>query len=105
MQQTIDETDRRRTIQEQFNRKHSITPTSIEKKITLVFGEMAEINDTPADMVAETLARYESMDDIDAIIRNLEKKMKEAANELAFERAAELRDQIQAMKRLIVFEL
>ncbi|MEJ2657535.1 MAG: excinuclease ABC subunit UvrB [Desulfobacterales bacterium] len=105
MQQAIDETNRRRTIQEQFNKKHSITPTSIEKKITPVFEEMAEVNETTADKVAETLSQYESVDDIDVIIRNLEKKMKEAADELAFEKAAELRDQIQAMKKLIVFEL
>ena len=63
-----------------------------------------EHHDTPADKVAETLSQYESMDDIDVIIRNLEKEMKAAANELAFEKAAELRDQIQAMKKLIVFE-
>jgi excinuclease ABC subunit B len=105
MQQAIDETNRRRKIQEQFNKKHSITPTSIEKKITRVFEDLAKLHDTPADKVAETLSQYESMDDIDLIIRNLEEKMKEAAKELAFERAAELRDQIQAMKKLIVFEL
>lgn len=105
MQYAIDETNRRRKIQEQFNKQHSITPTSIEKKITPVFEQLAGMNDTPSDKVAETLSQYESMDDIDAIIRKLEKKMKQAANELAFERAAELRDQIQAMKKLIVFEL
>ena len=105
MQQTIDETNRRRRIQEQFNKEHSITPTSIEKKITAVFEDLAEPKETPADKVAETLSKYESMDDIDIIIRNLEKEMKAAANELAFEKAAEIRDRIQAMKKLIVFEL
>jgi excinuclease ABC subunit B len=105
MQHAIDETNRRRTIQEQFNAKHSITPRSIEKKITRVFEELAELIDTPADKVAETLSQYESMDDIDVIIKTLEEKMKEAAKELAFERAAELRDRIQAMKKLIIFEL
>ena len=105
MQHAIDETNRRRKIQKQFNKIHSITPTSIEKKIAPVFEQLAETNASPADKVAETLSQYESMDDIDSIIRNLEKKMKEAAKELAFERAAELRDQIQAMKKLIVFEL
>ncbi len=105
MQHAIDETNRRRKIQEQFNKKHSITPASIEKKIAPVFEGFAGMNETPANKVAETLSQYESIDDIDTIIENLEKKMKEAANELAFERAAELRDQIQAMKKLIVFEL
>jgi len=105
MQHAIDETNRRRKIQEEFNKKHSITPASIEKKIAPVFEGFAGMNETPANKVAETLSQYESIDDIDTIIENLEKKMKEAANELAFERAAELRDQIQAMKKLIVFEL
>ncbi len=105
MQQAIDETDRRRKIQKQFNKKHSITPRSIEKKIAPVFEELTELNTRPEDKVAETLSQYQSMEDIDVIIRHLEKKMKDAANELAFERAAELRDQIQAMKKLIVFEL
>ena len=105
MQHAMDETNRRRKIQEQFNKKHSITPASIEKKIAPVFEEFAGMNETPADTVAETLSQYESMDDIDTIIGNLEKEMKEAAKELAFERAAVLRDRIQAMKKLIVFEI
>jgi len=105
MQHAMDETNRRRKIQEQYNKKHSITPASIEKKIAPVFEEFAGMNETPADTVAETLSQYESMDDIDTIIGNLEKEMKEAAKELAFERAAVLRDRIQAMKKLIVFEI
>jgi excinuclease ABC subunit B len=105
MKLTIDETNRRRMIQEQFNKEHAITPRSIEKKITAVFEGLTELHNTPADKVAETLSQYESVDDIDVVIRNLEKEMKAAANELAFEKAAELRDRIQAMKKLIVFEL
>ena len=105
MQHAMDETNRRRKIQEQYNKKHSITPASVEKKIAPVFEAFAGMNETPADKVAETLSQYESLNDIDKIIGNLEKEMKEAAKELAFERAAELRDRIQAMKKLIVFEL
>jgi excinuclease ABC subunit B len=104
MQQAIDETDRRRTIQKRYNKQHSIIPTSIVKKITAVFEKVAEFNDKRKDRVAETLAQYESVEDIDIIIRNLEKEMKQAADELEFEKAAEIRDQIQAMKEMIVFE-
>ena len=104
MQQAIDETNRRRTIQKRYNKQHSIIPTSIEKKITSVFEKVAELNDKPKDRVAETLAQYESVENLDIIIRNLEKEMKQAAEELEFEKAAEIRDQIQALKEMIVFE-
>jgi excinuclease ABC subunit B len=104
MQQAIEETNRRRNIQKLYNKHHSIIPTSIEKKITPVFEKVAEFTDKTKDRVAETLAQYESVENLDIIIKNLEKKMKQAAEELEFEKAAEIRDQIKAMKEMIVFE-
>ena len=104
MQQAIEETNRRRNIQKLYNKRHSIIPTSIEKKITPVFEKVAEFNDKTKDRVAETLAQYESVENLDIIIRNLEKEMKQAAEKLEFEKAAEIRDQIKAMKEMIVFE-
>jgi len=105
MKQAIDETNRRRNIQELYNKKHSIIPESIEKSITSVFESMYETNDKPSDSVSEAIAQYDSLDDLDDIIKNLKKEMKAAADELEFERAAELRDQIEAIKKMIVFEL
>jgi excinuclease ABC subunit B len=105
MQQAIDETNRRRTIQKRYNKQHSITPTSIEKEISPVFERLAGFNDKPRDRVAETLAKYESEENLDIIIRNLEREMKQAAEALEFERAADIRDQIRAIKEMIVFEL
>ncbi len=105
MKQAIDETDRRRKIQTAYNKKHSITPESIEKDITSIFGEMYKHKDEPKDMVSEALAQYDSLENLDDIIKNLEEQMELAAKELAFERASELRDQIQALKKMIVFEL
>ncbi|MDH3723419.1 MAG: UvrB/UvrC motif-containing protein, partial [Desulfobacteraceae bacterium] len=70
-----------------------------------VFKKLDEFKDTPKDRVAETLAQYESEENLDVIIRNLEREMKQAAKELEFEQAAEIRDQIQAIKEMIVFEL
>ncbi|MBW1970120.1 MAG: UvrB/UvrC motif-containing protein, partial [Deltaproteobacteria bacterium] len=105
MKQAIDETNRRRNIQELYNKKHSIIPESIEKSITSVFESMYETNDKPSDSVSEAIAQYDSLDDLDDIINNLKKEMKAAADELEFERAAELRDQIEAIKKMIVFEL
>jgi len=105
MKQAIDETDRRRKIQIAYNKKHSITPKSIEKDITSIFSEMYEQQDKSKDMVSEALAQYDSLENLDDIINNLEEQMELAAKELAFERASELRDQIKALKKMILFEL
>ncbi len=105
MKQAIDETDRRRKIQKSYNEKHSITPESIEKDITSIFAKMYEQKDELADRVSEAVAQYDSLENLDEIIKNLEEQMELAAKELAFERASELRDQIKALKKMIVFEL
>lgn len=105
MKQAIDETSRRRKIQESYNIEHEITPETIEKDIISVFPALYELDEVPADKVSEAVSRYDSLDDLDDIIRNLEKEMEQAAKELAFERASELRDQIKALKKMIVFEL
>jgi excinuclease ABC subunit B len=105
MKQAIDETNRRRKIQESYNIEHEITPETIEKDIISVFPALCEPDEVPADRVSEAVSRYDSLDDLDDIIRNLEKEMEQSAKELAFERASELRDQIKALKKMIVFEL
>jgi len=105
MKHAIDETNRRRKIQESYNIEHEITPKTIEKDIISVFPALYELDEVPADRVLEAVSRYDSSDDLDDIIRNLEKEMDQAAKELAFERASELRDQIKALKKMIVFEL
>jgi len=105
MKQAIDETNRRRKTQESYNIDHGITPETIEKDIISVFPALYEPDEVPADRVSEAVSRYDSLDDLDDIIRNLEKEMEQAAKELAFERASELRDQIKALKKMIVFEL
>ncbi|MFO7970135.1 MAG: UvrB/UvrC motif-containing protein, partial [Desulfobacterales bacterium] len=105
MKQAMDETDRRRKIQQSYNKKNSITPVSIQKDITSIFARMYEQKDEPVDRVSEALAPYDALENIDDIITDLEEKMKRAAKELAFEKASELRDQIKALKNMIVFEL
>jgi len=105
MKKAIDETDRRRKIQKIYNKKYGITPKSIEKDITSIFGEMYKNNDEQKDMVSEAVAQYDSLEDLDDIIKDMEAQMEQAAKELAFERASELRDQIKALKKMIVFEL
>ena len=104
MQQSMDETNRRRKIQQAYNRKHHITPTSIQKDITSIFDFGDKKDDTDKGHVAETIAEFNSLDEIDAVIKTLEKQMDEAARDLEFEKAADLRDQIRALQKLVIFE-
>ena len=90
MQKAIDETERRRKIQEDFNEKNSITPTTIRKNI----GEIIQITKKEEEEEIEEFSK----DDIEAILINMEAEMYKAAEELDFERAANLRDQIKNMK-------
>jgi len=105
MQQSIDETNRRRKIQQAYNQRHGITPETIQKDITRIFNFENEKEVTAVDHVAEALETYKSLDDIDAAVNSLEKDMHEAAKNLEFEKAADLRDQIRALQKLIVLEV
>jgi excinuclease ABC subunit B len=104
MKRCIDETNRRRKIQHAYNRKHNITPATIQKDITQVFDFGDDQPDTTPEQVAETVAAYKSLEDIDAVISSLKKEMDQAAKELEFERAAELRDEIKSLQKLVVLE-
>jgi excinuclease ABC subunit B len=104
MQQAMDETRRRREIQHAYNQKHNITPQSIRKEVTQIFNFGKETEATPMSQLREDLVHFKSLGDMDVTIGSLEKEMREAAKALEFERAAELRDQIKALKRLIIFE-
>jgi excinuclease ABC subunit B len=104
MQQCIDETNRRRKIQEAYNQRHGITPETIQKEITRIFDFGNENEDPATDHVAEAIEAYKSLDDIDAAVKSLEKEMDAAAKDLEFEKAANLRDQIRALQKLIVLE-
>jgi excinuclease ABC subunit B len=104
MQQAMEETRRRKEIQHAYNQKHGITPQTIRKEVTQIFDFGKEVEATPMNQLREDLAQYKSLDDMDATISTLESEMRQAAKALEFERAAELRDQIKALKRLIVLE-
>ncbi len=102
MRLAIDETSRRREIQKAYNTKHNITPTTIEKDIRTVFESVCEA-DYVTPQVAEPVAAYESFDNLDKMVDTLEKEMQQAAKDLEFERAVELRDQLKDLKELMVF--
>ncbi|MGE5508242.1 MAG: excinuclease ABC subunit UvrB [Chitinophagales bacterium] len=98
MREAISETERRRTIQLEYNRRHGITPESVHKAVRDI---------VQAARAAEEQERYEaahqavaamSARELAAYIKRLEKEMTEAAKQLEFERAAELRDQIRDLR-------
>ncbi len=104
LQNAIDETNRRRAIQQKYNEDHGIEPASIIKAIDSDLVKMAnldyfEIPGRPSqrklDMVAD--------EDIDKTISRLTKEMKDAAKNLDFEKAAEIRDRLRELKELRIF--
>ena len=105
MRQAMDETRRRRKIQQAYNQRHHITPQTIRKEVTQIFDFGKEAAVEPKYEVADELSEYKSLEDMDAVIKSLESDMRAAAQALEFERAAALRDQIQRLKKLIVLEV
>ena len=98
MKSAIDETDRRRGIQEEYNRLHNITPVGVTKGIQDSLYEISEADYYTVPSVKEIEEEYIPEDKLSSLLRSLEKEMKEAAKRLEFERAAELRDRIRSLK-------
>ena len=100
MRQAIDETDRRRAIQQKYNEEHNITPKTIQKAVRdlISISRAAEPKDT---MNLEK--DYESMSrrELEKVARQIEKNMHRAAAELNFEEAAQLRDQMIEVRKHI----
>jgi len=95
MDRAISETNRRRQIQDEYNKEHNITPTTINKAVR----EIIE-----ATVVAEEEAEYEESftdDEVESMIIGLEEAMLKAAEELDFEKAAELRDKVIRLKKML----
>ena len=104
MQQAIDETDRRRAIQQAYNETHGITPRTIHKTITDIFDMAYATPDEAVPVVAETEADFEAETDIETVIDALESDMQAAAKKLAFEEAARIRDRIRVLRKRLLFE-
>src|SRR5574341_2018420 len=98
MQWAIDETMRRRSTQEAYNREHNVTPTSIQKDIPRTLYEVSEADYVTVPIAAEVAAPYVPPDELPALLKTLERQMKDAAKRLDFETAAQLRDRIEALK-------
>jgi excinuclease ABC subunit B len=115
MKYTIEETERRRTLQMDFNREHGIVPKTVVSSVKNTVRELLESSgaeekggtfyqqadhDGELLAVAEEMPEFSSVKELDREISKLEKEMQAAAKELAFERAAELRDIIKKMRML-----
>jgi len=98
MRGAIEETDRRRRIQEEYNREHGITPEGIRKGIPDTLYALSETDYHTVPSVAEKPDDYLPREEIPGLIHTLEKEMRTAARKLDFEKAAELRDRIKELK-------
>ena len=100
MKMAIEETERRRTIQGEYNQAHGITPASVKKAIPALEYAVADLDYVQLELAAESVEHYGdgAEETKDQLIKRLEVKMKAAAKELAFERAAEIRNRIRALK-------
>jgi len=98
MKRAIEECNRRRIIQMEYNEKNNITPSSIQKNIGDILGSVYEADYVTVPAVAEGPAPYISPEQTDKMIKELTAKMKEAAKRLDFEEAIALRDRIKALE-------
>ncbi|MCL0089520.1 excinuclease ABC subunit UvrB [Dehalococcoidia bacterium] len=96
MRRAIDETNRRRGIQEAYNKEHGITPAGIKKAVKDITDQLRAVAEPRAQYVTATPI---SRDEIARLIKSLESQMKSAAKNLEFEKAALLRDEIMELRR------
>ena len=99
MRRTVEVTTRRRKLQAAFNREHGITPETIRKGIPKTLYEASEGDYVTVPLAAEAAPAYALDGDPGPLLKRLDAEMKAAAKELNFERAAQIRDQIKALKR------
>jgi len=100
MDQAILETDRRRKIQEAYNRVHGITPQTVKKSVRNVLASIYEADYFTVPAVSDVIESYVPLKDIPGMVEKLKREMKEAASRLEFERAAELRDKIHELEEM-----
>ena len=111
MKRAIDETNRRRAKQVKYNQEHNITPVSIHKAIRDITDQLSGEAKDKALAIGDVKAEYRtkrekatSNSELQRIINELEKQMKEAAKNLEFEKAAALRDELYELKGILADE-
>jgi len=100
MKKAIEETNRRRQLQLEYNRRHQITPRSIIKRIDEVLASLPERDYLDYTRIEEEQLIYMSKEERQQRIEFLEKEMKKAAQNLEFERAAALRDELKKIRKM-----
>ena len=105
MKQAITETTRRRALQKRYNEAHGITPESIVKPVDMSLARIidADYVDVPVEESDEIVPT--TKEELEALVAELEDKMRKAAAKFEFEKAAELRDRIRAMKAAELFDV
>jgi excinuclease ABC subunit B len=104
MKRAIGETERRRARQLAFNAEHGITPRGVVKRIKDIIDGVYDADATRQELkAAQTVAEYRVMDEkaLTKKVKKLEKDMLDAAKNLEFEKAAELRDQLKELKQVL----
>ncbi|OGT69211.1 MAG: excinuclease ABC subunit B [Gammaproteobacteria bacterium RIFCSPLOWO2_02_FULL_38_11] len=102
MQRALDEMDRRRQKQKDYNKKHGITPQSIQKQVTDILESARHPDSSVAWLqTAESMAKYETLspEKFSKILKKIETKMYQHAKNLEFEEAAKLRDQLTSLRQ------
>ena len=99
MRVAIDETKRRRKVQQEYNEAHGITPTTIQKSVRdlIAISKKVAAEEMEFDKDPESMSRKE----LEKLIADIQKKMKKAAAELNFEAAAEYRDKMVTLKNML----
>jgi len=98
MQRAMDETIRRRAIQQAYNEENGITPQSIVRPVEMALAQIVEADYVDVAEAAEGMPEFKSQEELDAYIAKLENNMREAAKRFEFEQAARLRDTIKELR-------
>jgi excinuclease ABC subunit B len=98
MRRAIGETERRRRVQEAYNSEHGITPASIVKHIDDVLSSVYERDYVTVPTTTDERERFRTRAELDAHIASLEREMRQAAANLAFEQAASIRDRLRRLR-------
>jgi len=102
MHQAISETDRRRKIQEDFNRRNGITPRTVTKEIGTAFDFLHLSVDGKSPEVQEPTETFGNAQALERRVAGLEREMRQAAKDLEFELAARLRDRIRSLRQALL---
>jgi len=98
MQHAMDETSRRRAIQQAYNDQHGIIPQTIIRPVAMSLAGIAEADYVDVTEGSDGLPDFKSQEELDTYIAKLEAEMRESAKKFEFEKAAKLRDTVRDLR-------